>query len=275
MIPPLPLLPLLGLAGCAIGPGHGYGELSPVAFSAALTPGAARDLGGAVLTDQGYAVALDAFTWEVGSLHLMELQGGSGGTFDPATPPEGYGLCHGGHCHRDDGALVDYADIEAELAGDAATFEAVVSLPPPPSLDMLAGTKAVLIPARYVLGDVSLTKIRLESVSVAMSGVVTREATDTEGAFEATFDLSLALSGDLDAGLELPLGRGELPVIALSVSLAPDGTLWDELDFAALAADGGIDGEIPAGPESDLALALAARLSAVEPLPALTRSDWE
>ena len=255
--------------GCAIGPGHGFGELSPVALSAALTPGAARDLGGAVLTDQGYAVALDAFTWEVGALHLMELQGGggSGGTFDPANPPEGYGLCHGGHCHRDDGALVSYADIQAEMSGGAATFAPVVSLSPPSTLDMLAGEKATLTPDDPTLSDVSISKLRLASVSVAMSGVVTRE----DDGFEAAFDLSLPLSADLDAGLELPLGRGEEPVISLSVSLAPDGTLWDELDFAALA----VDGTIPADAESDLALTLGPRLLAIEPLPTLTRADWE
>ncbi len=266
----MPALLLAALSGCAFEAGHGFGELAPVDFSAALTPGPARDLGGAVLTDQGYAVALDGFVWTVGGMHLMELQGGGGGggSFDPADPPDGYTLCHGGHCHSDGGALVDYADIEAELAGGAAAFVALVSLAPPGTLDMLGTAAATLAPDEPVLADVSLTKLRLESVGVHMSGTVRREPDD---GFSATFDLDLALSGDLDAGLELPLGRGELPVIALSVALAPDGTLWDELDFAALA----VDGAVPADAESALALTLGPRLLAVEPSVTLTRTDWE
>lgn len=259
------------LIGCAFEAGHGFGELEPVSFRAALTPGPARDLGGAVLTGEGYAVTLDAFVWTVGGMHLMELQGGGGGggsTFDPADPPDGYSLCHGGHCHSDSGALVDYADIEAELAGGAASFAALVSLAPPGTLDMLSAAQASLAPDEPVLADVSLTKLRLESVGVHMSGTVRREPDD---GFSATFDLDLALGGDLDAGLELPLGRGELPVIALSVALAPDGTLWDGLDFAALA----VDGSIPTDAESDFTIALGPRLLAVEPAVTLTRTNWE
>ena len=36
---------------------------------------------------------------------------------DPAKPPAGYSLCHGGHCHADDGRLVDYAEVQTELLG--------------------------------------------------------------------------------------------------------------------------------------------------------------
>ena len=36
----------------------------------------------------------------VGALHLDELQGASDVNFDPANPPEGYGLCHGDHCPK-------------------------------------------------------------------------------------------------------------------------------------------------------------------------------
>lgn len=98
--PALALLPAL-LAGCVWGPGEPFVELVQVDLQVEVDGDADARVTGARLL-------------------LQSLQGGV--SFDPADPPEGYSLCHNGHCHKDDGTLPTYEQIEAELAGDAAEW---------------------------------------------------------------------------------------------------------------------------------------------------------
>lgn len=261
---------LLVLLACTFGPGHGFGELEPVIFSAALEPGPARDLGnGEILTHQGYAVKLDSFVVGLDRLELLELQGGSGGaTFDPADPPPGYGLCHGGHCHADDGSLVSYADIQAELAGGNAAFVPLVSLETPSTVDLVAGSSATLSPEDPVLPAASLSLLKLTSSSLSLSGQVRREPADD---FSSNFQVDLPLTDGFSAGMELELGRGEDPVLTLSVALTPDGTLFDDLDFAALSTEGVWTLDSVDAPGAD---ALLAAVGSVEPTLNLERSSW-
>ena len=261
---------LLFLLACTFGPGHGFGELEPVLFSAVLEPGPARDLGnGEILTRQGYAVKLDHFVVGLGSLELLELQGASGdATFDPADPPPGYGLCHGGHCHADDGSLVSYADIQAELAGGNAAFVPLVSLEAPSTVDLVAGSSATLSPDDPVLPAASLSLLQLHSSSLSLSGQVRREPADE---FSSSFQVDLPLTDGFSAGIELELARGEDPVLNLAVALSPDGTLFDELDFAALSTEGAWTVDSVDAPGAD---ALLAAVGSVEPTLSLERSSW-
>lgn len=115
------------LIGCAWGPGTGYATLegSPVAFRLPMAEGR-LDSAGRWKTSNGYLVGVadHVVRLELGNLVLQAPgQAGTaarGGTFDPANPPPRYSNCHSGHCHRDDGALIDYADIQAEMNGGAA-----------------------------------------------------------------------------------------------------------------------------------------------------------
>ena len=258
------------MLACTISPGRGFGELQPVSFSAVLEPGPARDLGGGeILTQQGYAVALDSFTVELGSLELLELQGGTGdASFDPANPPPGYGLCHGGHCHADDGSLVSYADVEAELAGGNASFVPIVLLSPPAEVDLLIGSSTTLIPTDPMLPAASLSLLRLNSEGLSLAGRVRREPADD---FSSVFQIDLPLTSGFTAGLELELTRGEDPVVELGVHLAPDGTLFDELDFEALSSQGSWTLDNVEGPGAD---ELLAAVGAVEPTLVIERSSW-
>ncbi len=241
-----------------------------MAFSATLDPGPARDLGnGEILTRQGYAVKLDNFVVELGDLELLELQGASGGaTFDPANPPPGYGLCHGGHCHADDGSLVSYADIEAEMAGGNASFVPIVRLSPPAEVDLVAGSSTTLLPADPILPAASLSMLRLNSLSFRISGQVRREPADD---FSSSFEVDLPMTSGFSTGLELELARGEDPVLNLTVALAPDGTLFDDLDFATISTDGLWKLDSLDAPGADT---LLAALGSVEPTLNLERRSW-
>lgn len=72
---------------------------------------------GRLRVGNGYELELVSLQLDVGTIRLdLAPQGASVASFDPADPPAGYSLCHNGHCHADDGRLVDYEDIAIELA---------------------------------------------------------------------------------------------------------------------------------------------------------------
>jgi hypothetical protein len=231
---------ILGLTGCTFEDGQGFATLETASLSARLRPGAARDPGDhTVLTSQGYRVALTRASLGIESLALNELAGGtgSGGTFDPANPPPGYSLCHGGHCHADDGRLVDYADIEAELAGGGARFEPVVTLPIARAFDLLQGQSAVLegvTPSRE-LPQARITQLALRVDRLELEGSVS--GGPAGGALEqssATLLVTLPITSSIDGAMSLTIDRDEPGAFSLSAALEVDGTLFDELDFAAL-----------------------------------------
>lgn len=229
---------LLLLAACTFQPGTGFTRLNATSLEAALVPGEARDLGDhAVLTRQSYAVALDRMDLAVGEVVLEALGGGGSTTFDPANPPDGYTLCHGGHCHAEDGSLVSYAEIEAELAGGTATWSAVATLPVGLTLDLLDPVPLDLTEVEpspeLPMADVRRLVVRVEGL--ALSGEVSGgDLADAFLSFEADLEGAVDLATDLD----LPIDRDQAPTLSLAVTVEPDGTLFDDLAFSALAEDG-------------------------------------
>jgi len=105
-----------GLAGCTSEPGGGFSTLGEVrvggALEATLLP-----------TGDGREVELTSALLTVVDATLQSLSGGGGGdSFDTSAPPEGFSLCHSGHCHHEDGSLWSYEEIEAWLAGGYAEW---------------------------------------------------------------------------------------------------------------------------------------------------------
>ncbi len=223
-------LPLCAaLAGCATGPGTGFATLRDLSLDAAFDPGAARDLGdGRFLTDQGYAVRWTALSADVDRLALQELQGG-GAAFDPAEPPPGYTLCHGGHCHAEDGRLVDYADVEAELAGDAASFDDVVwvEVGRVDLLDPGAAAPGAIAPSPE-LPAARLTRVALRGVHVDAAFEASAAPDDPD-----TWSDAAALDVEITAGFELVVDRHAPERVAVAVGWVPDGTLLDGQDLSA------------------------------------------
>ncbi len=248
------------LAGCTFTPGGGFTTLSSADLEVSLEPGVARDLGDdTILTDQGYAVAFEELTLGLEVVDLEELQGGGvgGGTFDPSDPPPGYSLCHGGHCHRDDGALIDYADIEAELAGGAASFVAVASLPVGLEVDLLSGLSTRLndVEPSPLLPLADVTRIRLAMTDVHLV------ATVTGGPLEEGEEVPLSAElpvGAATSGFELTIDRDIDPTITLTIALHPGGSLLDGLD---LSAGGGLE---LTDLDSEAAVSFVANLAATE-----------
>jgi hypothetical protein len=229
------LLPL-SLTGCTFTPGTGFTTLSGASVGADFRPGARGDATDGVFTNLGYTVTVDAFELSLGDAELLELQGGAGGLFDPADPPEGYSLCHNGHCHADDGRLVSYAEIEAELAGGSATFVPIVTLLSGQDFELLSGTAI----ATEVLPSVELPLSHMSQLELDV-GHMLLEGTVSGGPEGGGLDQPIALVVDLDpvapfaAGIDFVVDRDTEPSLELAVQLSIDGTLFDDIDFATVS----------------------------------------
>lgn len=105
--------------GCAFRDGNPWGE-ARFAVSARLDD-ADRGTDDGYVTSNDFLVEVEEFVVGLQDVSLGMAAEGGVASFDPADPPAGYSLCHNGHCHHDSGELVDYEDIEAELAGESAT----------------------------------------------------------------------------------------------------------------------------------------------------------
>jgi hypothetical protein len=244
------LLPLLAcvvalpmaLASCTFVPGSGFATVSHAEVVAAFHPGDRGTAADGVLTDLGYLVQVDLFELELEQAVLLELTGGAHGAFDPADPPPGYSSCHGGHCHAADGSLVSYAEIEVELAGDAAALTPVVTLGVEAIADLLTGE-----PLHAEVGpSVELPMVELRQLEVEAHRLVL-EATVSGGPEGGELAAPVALRVDLEGhlrfggGVDLDVDRDSAPELDLIVELPIDGALFDHLDWSALATDGAIE----------------------------------
>lgn len=240
---------VLCTAGCTLEEGTGFATMQPATVEATLQPDAARDLGeDRILTDLGYQVTLQHASLQIHEVVLQELRGqqaGGGATtsFDPQNPPEGFSLCHGGHCHADDGALVSYEEVQAQLAGGQVTLAALVSLPVDRAFDLLGNEQARI--DRFVPSPLlprgQISRVRVDIGRLRLSGVVRAgpsapEPSEAELALEVSLPLDEALSVTANRSLD----RDADPDLRLAVAVKLDGTLFDGLDFAKLASDGAV-----------------------------------
>jgi hypothetical protein len=241
------------LPGCAFSEGEAYGVLdaSLEAGYERLDERARGD--GFEATSADFEVKIDTLTLGVDSLSLVLGALGDGPiTFDPANPPEGYSLCHNGHCHNSDGALVDYATIEAEQSAAAGSSSVTLS---GGTSDILAGAPLALScgdEAECILGEGRVSLLELRFHELALSGEVRDGRPPAlarfEGtrAFAATVDLLHDGAGEPSPGekrlpADLPLSDDEPPRITLVLSLTATAALLDGVDFAALVTAGSGD----------------------------------
>ncbi|MDB5099567.1 MAG: putative lipoprotein [Cyanobacteria bacterium RYN_339] len=245
-------LALLG-AGCAWGPGTSFGTVvgGPVSASLPLTAGRTDTPDGSWKTSNGYGIKLDgnAVTLELNNVALLApptaASGGGGGTFDPAHPPAGYTLCHNGHCHRTDGAVKTYDEIQADLAGGgtAAAATTLVTLAPTvPTVNLAPGGTVQVAFSKCApncnlpRGTVSTAKLALNRLLV--SGQVQPLAgSPAIGGATRRWKLALAL-GDLAlAGpLAVKVDRDQPATRYLSGQLTLTDKVFDGIDWARLAS---------------------------------------
>lgn len=238
-------------SACTLQAGEGFSALREGTVVFALEAGAARDLGNSViLTNQGSRVRFRSLQLSVGALRLQTLQaGGSGGTFDPADPPEGYTLCHGGHCHSVSGELVSYEDVQQQLAGGAAAFSTLAEVdmsfePLLISPDETVDTQIADVDD-LPLGLATITQVGLEVTAIAGS----LELLDTTGAVVRELPFALPLAVELRKTASVSLDRDGPAHLSPRFSIVVDGTVLDDVDFsdALESSDYAVDAEEPIG----------------------------
>jgi hypothetical protein len=231
-------------AGCTLWPGQPWGQ-AEITLASSFSPEAGR------LTDDGwvktsgdYAYRLEGVTVSVTGFELVvaDDEGGQPLAFDPASPPTGYSLCHQGHCHSDDGALVPYEEISAEVTGAQRTPVQVMSggvyslgLEDDPASvceERAAGSSCELPRGTLSSAIVQVGSLSAERVSIRDER--TGDAQRLTGRIEAP----LIVGGPVRLRAELgeALDGSEAPGVALDavIEIAPD--LLDRLDFADVAS---------------------------------------
>lgn len=238
---------LLPCAGCILLPGEPWALAGPELVVALPVDEGRLTPEGRIATAKSYAIELRELAVEVESVTIRQapLEGAGPTTFDPASPPPGYSLCHGGHCHSDDGRLVDYAEIEAELAGGAAGGSSLVILAAEEAVLLEPGGSA-LVPLSPCAEACWLERGRLASfdalvTGLRMSGVVhdrlegeARRLPD-EGVPFAAF---IPFDEPFRAPLQGSVARGEPRKVVVDASLHLPVTMFDPLEVADLVEPG-------------------------------------
>lgn len=259
---------VLGVAGCAWAPGAAFSEIRGGTLALQLPGPAGRmDEAGRWLTSNGYALAFEGGGLRVGTVSVALVGTAGAGTgagaarFDPSRPPSGYTLCHAGHCHRTDGALVPYSEVEAELirgTGGAATtiadlvwdFRGVTISP---------GAKETRPLGRCdpdcLLGRGTIAGADLRLASVAATGTVEASpGTPPLPGGKRTWTLALTGLDALKGTVVRSVDRDAPASFSLDGTLAISDKLFDGLDWAALASGAGtIDLRASPGAASTLA----------------------
>lgn len=229
------LIPLL-VVGCTFEDGQPWG-LAEVSLEARFAPPADRLDGARLQTSGGVAVEVEALSAAFSAVVLTGAPEGVA-SFDPANPPPGYSMCHGGHCHHDEsGNLVDVEDIALEVASEKGGGAAWVQDVAPDLLRLTDALRPVrlgpcpdacqLPRGRFVAAGVQLTRLKL--VGRAFGEGLPDDGLTFTYDLVATVEVRTPVS--IETGREAPIGLG----LALTVDIPAE--LFDGVDFESTGAE--------------------------------------
>jgi hypothetical protein len=229
--------------GCTLFAGEPWGE-AELKADVRFSPEASRLTDdGALKTAKDYALVLETLTLGVREIDLVMSEGGTAAAaFDPANPPPGYSLCHGGHCHADDGRLVDYDDIAIEVAGAGGAGEFTALRPAREGvIDLLAGTPVepsfddCLDDCLLPRGSFVSSGMTLESLVVDATVFDLRPASGARlPASGVAVSVRVPLDARVDARVEGAIDDTSSPRVEIVLHLEVTEALFDGVDFAAV-----------------------------------------
>ncbi|ADO72933.1 hypothetical protein [Stigmatella aurantiaca] len=245
------LLPLALLGGCAWDAGEGFAVLEPTVRAAYVSEPSRAVGDGYQRLSSDYQVRLTTAEMRLERIELTASAGGGGtSTFDPSRPPPGYSLCHNGHCHRDDGALIDYEDIAAELGGGGAAPRTVATLPVGDVNLLAPETRAVTCAPACELPSGAVSRGRWAVTALKLEGTVRDGRTDARFGGEKPFRLeatpgsaTAAPLAVLDGDLDVPADREHAPRVLLALQLEVTARLFDSVawELPQPGSDGTVD----------------------------------
>ena len=262
----LMLLLVVGIQGCTLQEGQPWGQ-ADLSLIAGFSPEQDRlDSEGGLLTSSDYVIDIDDLHVGLSELRLV-LASESGGTtaFDPANPPDGYSLCHGGHCHSADGRLVPYEEIATELAGGGgeAGFTLVRTVAGDSPLTA-ANADVALDPCvpDCSLSPGALQRMELAVAALHVEGVLRDRRVPARLTAELPFAFHSTVSTVLRASLAGEVGRGEPIGVRAVARFALSPGIFDGLDFAVVAEEGNIvDGVLDLSPSPSAREAIEEKLA--------------
>ena len=237
----LTLIFVVGTVGCTLSDGDFFAVVD-ARIEGEIDVGDRETDGEWIKLASSYELRIDSLTLDTGDVLLSSAQAAS--SFDPANPPEGYSLCHNGHCHGPDGSLVDYEDISAMLGSAGAVDVLALHLE---SLDYEAAFERALEcePECGLRTAQTITGMRIPVLGVTGTGAVRDGRVDPRIDGEQPWAIDLVLEpGDLSltTALTVPLGRGEGEVVELDIRLPFAPKVFDAVAWAdSPVADGGLD----------------------------------
>lgn len=238
-----------GAASCTLWDGRGWGE-ADAALRVRFAPDDTRlTEDGWLITSRDYGLAFETFSVAVEAVELSIADVDEAGelSFDPATPPPGYSLCHNGHCHSDAGDLVDYADIEAELAGGVAPGATSVVLTATDEVTVSTGGSDVEVqgcdgPCLLPRGVVERVRVRVAAIELSGQLYELRTGDQVRLPAEgAPFAGRVELDVDVDAETAIPLDGSEPPGVALDLVVDVTPGLFDGIGLAFFVEEGALD----------------------------------
>jgi hypothetical protein len=248
---------LCGVSGCTFEDGDPWGR-ADLDLSVSWAPESSRlDDAGRLKTALGYAVAIDALEVVLGPATLELAADGAQVAFDPANPPPQYSLCHNGHCHHDDGRLVDYEDIILELGGGTGAGPSIALLPDTepvaPDADgvpvpIVQCDDACRLPrGRLRALGIQIERVRIRGVAFDADG----DRIDADGIdLDLDLDLDLALTALVDGRID----RGEPVGVRVAVALPLTAKLMDAINWADAPDDSAVAEAIATTLEEETAL---------------------
>jgi hypothetical protein len=236
----------LALAGCALDRGQGFARLDAANLEVSLE--AEGDSGEAALvTDRGYAIALDRATLRVRRWELQELAG------------ERVSAEEDDHDHGEDDHDHGEAEHEDEQPAAAQPFATLVTLGFDSALSLTAhqAVAADRYDASRELPRSSPERVLVVLERFEVEGTVSGADLGDEA---AALVVDLPLDTELAASFEpVAIDQDGPESVHLATEVSVPGTLFDGIDFAALSSQGSV---LVDDPDSPAALELATALAA-------------
>lgn len=251
------------LNGCAFGDGRAWGEVQP-SLTVRFAPPAER------LTAEGWLKTSSSFAIEIHELRVtvdgltLEMSAGDTNTavFDPANPPEGFSLCHNGHCHADSGGLVPYEEVVAQTGTAQAGGGTVLKIPTDGS-EVAVGPESD-IPLEPCPNDCALPRGRVtRAASEIMAIYLVATVHDLLPADQARLpaeglavDETLTLGTSLEAVVDLSFGKGKEVGAEIAAGLHLGASLFDGLDWSdeSIEREGIVSENVAEGSALDISI---------------------
>ncbi|MBM65234.1 MAG: hypothetical protein CMH55_03250 [Myxococcales bacterium] len=231
------ILMICSLAGC-LGPGQPWGTLEAT-MQASFDPSEGRkDGNGRLKTTANYAVALENVAVSFDAFTVVLAAAGAA-SFDPGNPPEGYSLCHNGHCHADSGELVDYEVIALEMVGGSGGARVAVALDADP---MTLGEEKLNVPIvpcepspcevpKGELAGLELTVGSLTVQGTAYDGLSGGSARLPEEGYYFNVTVPIPQALNSQPQLDGSIGPGEPVGLQLAIDFELPSALFDDIEF--------------------------------------------